>query len=86
MAKQSIVKNDPWLESFSDIIQNRNSAINEKINELSQDGNLQSFANGHLYYGLHKSSKDWIFREWAPNAERLYLIGEFKKHKRLFSL
>ena len=38
---------------------------------------LTDFANGHEYYGLHKLSKGWVFREWAPNATEIYLVGDF---------
>lgn len=26
---------------------------------------------------MHKTSTGWVFREWAPNATRIFLIGEF---------
>ena len=38
---------------------------------------MTDFANGHNYYGLHCNSRNWIFREWAPNATAIYLIGDF---------
>ena len=42
----------------------------------------QSFANGHLYYGLHRmDDRSWVFREWLPNAERVVLIGDFNGWK-----
>ena len=42
----------------------------------------QSFANGHLYYGLHRlCDRSWVFREWLPNAERVVLIGDFNGWK-----
>lgn len=30
---------------------------------------------------MHKSAKQWILREWAPNATAIYLIGEFNDWK-----
>ena len=38
---------------------------------------LSDFATGYLFYGLHKVKDGWIFREWAPNATAIYLIGGF---------
>lgn len=38
---------------------------------------FKSFANGHLFYGFHKTSNGWIYREWAPKADALYLFGDF---------
>jgi 1,4-alpha-glucan branching enzyme len=40
--------------------------------------------NNHLFYGLHRlEDGSWIFREWAPNATKIYLIGEFNNWKRV---
>jgi len=36
---------------------------------------LADFASGHEYFGLHCSDGGWTFREWAPNAERVCLVG-----------
>ncbi len=38
---------------------------------------LADFASGHEYFGLHRSPGGWIFREWAPHASAIFLIGEF---------
>lgn len=38
---------------------------------------MSEFANGYQYYGLHHESDGWIFREWAPNATDIYLVGDF---------
>ena len=39
--------------------------------------NLKEFANGHNYFGFHHENGGWVYREWAPNADMLYLTGEF---------
>lgn len=74
-----IVKNDPWLEPFNSIITSRHNGYLNKEKELTQNDkiSLSEFASGHDYYGLHKTPKEWILREWAPNATNIYLIGEF---------
>ena len=38
---------------------------------------LADFANGHAYFGFHKTPHGWYYREWAPSAYQLYLEGEF---------
>ena len=38
---------------------------------------LKDFANAHEYFGLRKFDNCWIFREWAPHAKKMYLIGDF---------
>ncbi len=73
-----IVKNDPWLEPFNDAIQGRHDQVLRKIDELTGGKKtLSDFADGHLYFGLHRTPRQWVFREWAPNATRIFLIGEF---------
>ncbi len=39
--------------------------------------NLVDFANGHQYFGFHKTKDGWYYREYAPGAEKLYLTGDF---------
>ena len=74
-----IVKNDPWLEPFEGAICGRHDHALWKLNELTNGGKqtLSDFASGYLYFGLHKTSKGWVLREWAPNATDIYLVGDF---------
>ncbi len=37
---------------------------------------LADFSSGHEYFGLHLTDDGWIFREWAPNATEIYIVGE----------
>ena len=73
-----IVKNDPWLEPFEGAIQGRHDHVLRKLHELTAGKKpLSEFADGHLYFGLHKTEKGWVIREWAPNATAIYLIDDF---------
>jgi 1,4-alpha-glucan branching enzyme len=49
---------------------------------------LPDFASGHEYFGLHFKDGQWIFREWAPNATAIFLVGEMTdwQEKDAFSL
>ena len=77
-----IVENDPWLKSYCKVIQHRLTLAHEKEADLSKNADsLYEFASGYLYYGMHKHSNKWVFREWAPNASEIYLIGEFSQWK-----
>lgn len=75
-----IVAHDPYLEPFEEAIRGRHKHALWKISQLTQNGkmSLSDFANGYNYFGLHKTPDDgWIFREWAPNATEIYLVGDF---------
>jgi 1,4-alpha-glucan branching enzyme len=74
---------DPWLKPFRDIINKRIDKCILKEKQLIGKGTLVEFAMGHYYYGLHLIDRQWVFREWAPNATSIYLIGTFNgwKHK-----
>src|SRR5512133_964035 len=74
----SIAQNDPWLAPYSEIIYRRALKVLEKESELTGEvKTLTDFSTGYLYFGLHLTGKEWVFREWAPNAKRIYLVGEF---------
>ncbi|MDE7153457.1 MAG: alpha amylase C-terminal domain-containing protein [Muribaculaceae bacterium] len=74
-----IIKNDPWLKPFSDAIVGRHQDALRKEADLTQSaGSLTDFANAHQYFGLHRlADGSWVFREWAPNATSINLIGDF---------
>lgn len=74
-----LVKNDAYLQPYEDAIRGRHDHALWKLNVLTNNGKtkLTDFANGHKYYGLHKTTRGWVFREWAPNATAIYLVGDF---------
>lgn len=74
----AIIQNDRFLEPFTGAITSRIEKAHSKEKEITKDkAALHEIMNGYLYYGLHKHEKNWIFREWAPNATIIYMIGEF---------
>ena len=75
-----LLRSDSYLEPFSDQIRRRLERIEETGHRLTQDNkSLAEFASGHEYFGLHFQKGEWIFREWAPNATAIYLIGDMSK-------
>lgn len=76
-----LVKNDLWLEPYEGVIVGRHQHALDKLAEFTQGGKLtlSDFANGYLYFGLHKTAKGWTLREWAPNATEIYIIGDFNE-------
>ena len=78
-----LVKNDPWLEPFEPAIAGRHQHVVDKLAQLTNGGQntLSDFASGYLYFGLHKATRGWVLREWAPNATEIYVIGQFNDWK-----
>lgn len=78
-----LVQKDAYLEPFEDAIRGRHDHAEWKKNQLTNNGKrtLEAFASGYDYYGLHKMKKGWVFREWAPNATDIYLVGDFNDWK-----
>ena len=57
------------------------AAIDKKNELVGEKGNLNDFATGYLYFGLHKTEDTWILREWAPNAIDIFVVGDFNDWK-----
>ena len=73
-----ILKTHPELVPFRIDLEMRMERYESKKTQLlGKDGSLKDFANAHAYYGFHKLKDGWVYREWAPGADQLYLTGEF---------
>lgn len=74
-----LITRDKYLEPFEEAIQGRHDHALWKINELTRNGevSLSDFANGYQYFGLHQLKDGWVFREWAPHATDIFLVGDF---------
>jgi 1,4-alpha-glucan branching enzyme len=77
MNEPGLIRNDPWLEPYRAAIVRRMEKALAKGKELAGTGSLQSFASGHLWFGLHGDKKSQVIREWAPNAREIFLLGDF---------
>ena len=72
------LESDPYLVPYSDKIRHQLKLVELTEQRLTEKRtSLEDFASGHEYFGLHFKSGEWIFREWAPNATAIYLIGDF---------
>ena len=75
-----IVKSDPYLSPYAEAIWGRYEYARHMEKKLTGGTQtLADFASGYLYFGLHKTAGGWVFREWAPNATAIYLIGDFNR-------
>jgi len=88
MAKNNtfqIIKDDPWLSPYTDDIQQRTDRYTSKVSEIKKDFNsLYSFAtrDEDLGFNYNENKKGWFYREWAPNAQSLSVIGDFNEWNR----
>jgi len=78
--KWAIFDIDPYLVPHKADIEARMAhyaAFKKRL--FGDNADLSSFANGHLYFGFHKSIEHdaWYCREWAPAADAVSLVGDF---------
>ena len=74
---------DPLLKPYAADValrMERNAAVRKQL--LGDSAALSAFANGYLYYGFHRTPTGWVFREWAPGADAVHLIGDFNDWNR----
>ena len=69
---------DPYLAPYLEIIDGRKrraEALERRLTEGKMS--LADFSSAHEYFGLHRTAAGWVFREWAPLATGVTLIGDF---------
>lgn len=81
----NLIARDSYLEPYTLEIDGRYRYFLQRERDLTKNGRqtLSDFASGYLYFGLHKTATGWYFREWAPNAKRIVLIGDFSNWEEL---
>ncbi|PJJ48082.1 alpha-amylase family glycosyl hydrolase [Hymenobacter chitinivorans] len=75
-----LVQNDPWLAPYESILQARQQRLEQRLAAITaQCGSLAKFATAHQRLGLNYDGRrrGYWFREWAPAATYLSLIGDF---------
>ena len=71
---------DGWLAPFTRQIKDRQRMFDFRLKGIREHfGTLEECANAYRYYGFNRDPEtgEWIYREWAPGARELYLIGDF---------
>ena len=79
LTSSGVIQLDPWLEPFKDALKSRFSRAQKWIKTIDEtEGGLDKFSKGFEKFGfvVHENG-DITYREWAPNALRAYLIGDF---------
>ena len=74
----NITKLDPKLKDFQSDLELRMENYQRTRNALvGENGSLADFANGHRFFGFHRTEDGWYYREWAPAAEAMFFTGDF---------
>ena len=82
-APYEITRIDPWLEPYAGDIELRMDRFKEKRRQIAEGADtLTGFANGYLFFGFHRTGDGWVFREWMPGADEVYLTGDFNEWDR----
>ncbi len=75
-----LLQDDPWLAPYENDLNTRHSYFSDELNRIKKSyGSLKDYAGRHLELGFQydSSQKGWWYREWAPEAQTLALIGDF---------
>ena len=81
-----LVMADGWLQPYSRQIRDRQRLFDLKMKRIHQRaGSLEEYARGYRYYGFNRDAETgaWTYREWAPAARRVSLIGDFNGWNRV---
>ncbi len=75
-AVRRLLTTDPYLAPHAAALTRRQVRYQRMFERLAPGGrSLSDFASAHHHYGLHLDGDQWIFREWAPNATAIHLVG-----------
>ncbi len=75
-----LVNNDPWLNPVAQAVDDRHNRYEGRLHDIvNRYGSLKAFATAHQFLGFNydKRRHGWWYREWAPAAHYLSLMGEF---------
>ena len=73
-----ITEYDANMKPYQSDLELRMANLERTKKMILKDGEtLKDFANGHNFFGFHRTDDGWFYREWAPAAEAMYLTGDF---------
>ncbi len=80
--RKSLADRDSWLEPYRAVLGRRDIYLGQVLHEIEQSGGLLGpLTQGHQFFGLnlgdHDGTLGFWFREWAPSAFSVSLIGDF---------
>ncbi|CCH59953.1 hypothetical protein TBLA_0C01380 [Henningerozyma blattae CBS 6284] len=83
---KGVIEFDPWLKPWAQVLSERRYLADQWVYDITHatpDHSHQSLAqfarDSYNSYGLHAdhNTKKIHYKEWAPNAKKAFLIGEF---------
>ncbi len=75
-----IIELDSALKPYENDIKLRMDLYHKTRKELlEKNKDIVNFASGADYFGFHRTNDGWVYREWAPGAEKMYLMGDMNK-------
>ncbi len=75
-----LVLADSWLAPYEGEIKARLRLFDAQMERICRrSGSLLHFASAYKRLGFNRDAAtgEWVYREWAPGARALYLIGDF---------
>ncbi|MFD2201060.1 alpha-amylase family glycosyl hydrolase [Shivajiella indica] len=81
----TLVKEEEWLKDYAEDIYERYLRYKFTLEAIENEyGTVLEFSRAHEYYGIHfdKLRNGWVYREWAPQAYNLFLVGDFNQWNR----
>ncbi|MGL5684131.1 MAG: alpha-amylase family glycosyl hydrolase [Marinifilaceae bacterium] len=81
---KNFYSDDLELSKYGPIIDDDQREYESVLNKLCGKGTqLKQECNTDAYLGLHRDKDGWVFREWAPNATAVYIVGEMNSWRRI---
>jgi 1,4-alpha-glucan branching enzyme len=80
MERLQLVRDDAWLESNETEINERYLRFLDKLKQIDTDfGSLYKFSGAYheMGFNYHQETSTFSYKEWAPNAHKLELVGDF---------
>ena len=80
-----LVLADGWLMPYAQEIRTRLRLYDNRMEQITRRwGSLAEAARGYERMGFNRDAAtgEWIYREWAPGARELFLIGDFNNWDR----
>lgn len=84
-SSQTLIDVDPWLQGYEKEIKQRIHNYDLTVENIElHSKNIIEFSSTHKYLGFHinESRTEITYREWAPAAKAIHLIGDFNNWNR----